>query len=171
VDWNRGAYFCAHPNDEPAIGSAQVLREVERIGLPVPKLSVQPPGGKTLVNFDTIFSTKASEMRRSLTLAGSEVAVHIWPSGFAWHWGDGSQPLQTSDAGRAYDQGVPMEDYITHQYVDANVTVRPRVDVTYFAEFRVGNGAWRPVLGTVTIPGRHVALRIVEARPVLVGPD
>ncbi len=45
----------------------------------------------------------------------------------------------------------------------------PRVDTTYAARFRVGNGPWRDVDGTVTIPGQAQGLRVVEARPVLVG--
>jgi len=43
------------------------------------------------------------------------------------------------------------------------------VDATYAAEVRVDGGAWQPVAGTVTIAGTPQALRVVTARPVLVG--
>ena len=46
--------------------------------------------------------------------------------------------------------------------------MRPKVDTTYSARFRVDGGPWRDVNGTVTIPGNAVVLRVVEARPTLV---
>ena len=45
----------------------------------------------------------------------------------------------------------------------------PSLDTTYAAQFRVGAGPWRDVAGTVTIPGSPEGLRVVTARPVLVG--
>lgn len=45
----------------------------------------------------------------------------------------------------------------------------PSVATTYAAQFRVGGGPWRDVAGTVTIPGTPEGLRVVTARPVLVG--
>jgi hypothetical protein len=163
--------FCAGPADPFTVRSGQVLREIRRIGLPASKLSVQPPGGRTLVNFDTIFSTTAERVERTITVAGIRVGVRIWPSAYAWHWGDESDPMTSEEPGRPYEAGLPMDSYITHQYVDADVTVEPRVDVTFAAEFRVRNGAWQPVDGTVTIEGLPASLRIVEARPVLTGSD
>jgi len=65
-----------------------------------------------------------------------------------------------------------MRSYITHEYVDARVVVRPQVDATYAAEFSLDGGpTWTPVGGTVTIDGTTASLRVVEARPVLVGSD
>jgi hypothetical protein len=62
-----------------------------------------------------------------------------------------------------------MDSYITHQYTDANVTVHPRVDTTYSAEYSVDGQPFQPVIGTVTIDGAPVSLQVVEARPVLTG--
>lgn len=124
-----------------------------------------------LVSFDTIFSTTADRIERRIRVAGIPVAVRIWPSAYTWHWGDKTLPETTEESGRPYERGVPMEDYITHQYVDAHVTVQPRVDVTYAAEFSVRGGAWQPVDGTVTIDGSPASLRILEARPMLTGAD
>jgi hypothetical protein len=61
-----------------------------------------------------------------------------------------------------------MNQYVSHRYQDAHVTMRPKVDTTYSARFRVDGGAWRDVVGTVTIPGTSVDLRVVEGRPTLV---
>jgi hypothetical protein len=155
---------------EPArITPGRVLQAFRRIPLPAAELDVQPPGGKTLANLDTIFSTTTGDLDRTITLLGREVHLRITPTAYTWHHGDGSS--QTSDwPGRAWEEGVAdMGAYLTHAYSDAHVTVRPSVDVTYAAEYRVGNGPWRPVDGTVTIEGPPSALRILEARPVLTG--
>ena len=130
---------------------------------------IQPPGGKTLVNFDTIFSTDAEPFMRTVRLLGHEVRLRIWASSFSWHFGDGSEPLSTSEAGRKYQRGLPMDSYITHQYKDAHVTVHPRVNTSYSAEYSVDGGPFQPVIGTVTIDGAPATLRVVEARPVLTG--
>jgi len=159
--------FCAGPR-RPQVTSAAVLRAIRRVGLPTPQLSVQPPGGRTLVNFETIFSTDVDGIRRRLTVANIPVDVRIWPSAYTWHFGDDAM-LTTADGGRPWAAGVPMDDFLTHVYDDAGVSVHPSVDVTYAAEFRVRRGAWQPVVGTVTVDGASTNLRIVEARPVLVG--
>lgn len=146
----------------------QVANAFRRIPLPAQHLEIQPPGGKTLVNFDTIFSANAEPFTRVVHLLGRRVELRIWPSSFHWVHGDGTS--QASDhAGRPYARGVSMSEYITHQYTDAETTVTPRVDTTYAAEFRVGSGPWRRVDGSVTITGPEGQLQIVQARPVLVG--
>lgn len=157
--------------DPEAAGVAALLiqREFRRIPLPPSGLVIQPPGGKTLVNLDTIFSTEAESFQRTVRLMGHEVRLKIWASSFSWHFGDGSEPLSTADAGRRYQRGLPMDSYITHQYKDAHVTVHPRVNTTYSAEYSVDGGPFQPVVGTVTIDGAPVSLRVVEARPVLTG--
>ncbi|MDN5896035.1 MAG: hypothetical protein L0H93_18665 [Nocardioides sp.] len=66
------------------------------------RIVVQPPRGKTLVNFETILGTEAEEFTES---------------------------LQTSEAGIAYERGRPMSDYASHSYELADA-VHPRVDVT-----------------------------------------
>ena len=158
--------------DEPASAASAALlvqRAFKRVPLPAARLIVQPPGGKTLVNFDTIFSTDSRPFRRTVQLLGHEVRLQIRPTSFVWHFGDDSQPLSTTEAGRRYERGLPMDSYITHQYEHANVTVHPRVDTTYSAEYSVDGQPFQPVIGTVTIDGAPVSLLVVEARPVLTG--
>lgn len=144
-----------------------VLRALRRVGVPEPVLMVQPPGGRTLVNFETIFSTEAEPFTASVRLVGRDVDLRVRPVGFVWTHGDGTS--QRSDSpGRRYARGVALSEYLTHVYTDAGVTVRPRVSVEYGASFRVDGGPWREVIGTVTVPGEPVDLRIVEAQPQLV---
>ena len=139
-----------------------VAAAFRRVELPPSKLIVQPPNGRTLVNFDTNFYTEQPGFDRTVTLLGRRVDLRIWPSQFRWVFGDGSELPSTS-------AGAPYPDLlITHNYLQRG-EVSPRVDTTYSARFRVDGGAWRDVDGTVTIPGEPVQLDIVTARPVLVG--
>ena len=152
---------------QPQITQGIVLRALRRVELPASKLVVQPPGGKTLVNFDTLFRTEAEPFTRTVRLLGHRVDLAITPVSFSWSHGDGTRQV-TSDPGRAYQRGVAMNQYVSHRYQDAHVTMKPKVDTTYSARFRVDGGPWRDVNGTVTIPGNAVSLRVVEARPTLV---
>ncbi|MFC7492816.1 MULTISPECIES: hypothetical protein [unclassified Nocardioides] len=114
------------------------------------------------MNFETNFYTDQGELERSVTLLGRQVDLRIWPAGFRWRFGDGEVLDSTSP-------GAPYPDLeITHSYRDKGA-VAPSVDVTYAAEFRVDGGPWQDVPGTATITGSPQSLRVVTARPVLVG--
>ena len=146
----------------PVLTPGMVARAFRTIDLPPSKLQIQPPHGRTLVNFDTNFYTEQPAFDRTVRLLGRQVELHIWPSQFRWVFGDGAELPSTS-------AGAPYPDLlITHSYLQKG-GVSPRVDTTYAASFRVGGGAWRDVDGAVTIPGEPVPLEVVTARPVLVG--
>jgi hypothetical protein len=157
---------CEPSTPGPSI-DAEVARAFRRIPLPASVINVQPPGGKTLVNLETIFSADDEPFQRSVRLLGRTVRLKIWPSSFAWSFGD-QEAKTTTHGGRNYAAGASMDDYITHQYARTG-TVSPSVDTTYSAEFSLNGGrTWIPVDGTVTINGPSASLRVVEARPVLV---
>lgn len=150
---------------QPSLPSL-VLRAFQRVPLPVSELSIQPPKGKTLVGLETIFSTKAAPFTKTLTLLNRQVQLRIRPASFVWHHGDGTTQ-QTDWAGKAWDHDSPdIDGYLTHVFEHAG-TVRPSVEVTWEADYRVGTGAWQPVNGTVTRQGPATRLRIVEGQPVL----
>lgn len=152
----------ARPADSQQLTPGLVLRAFRRIPLPEAKLLIQPPNGRTLVNFDTNFYTDQGEFTRTVTLLGRQVELRIWPETFAWKFGDG-EVEETSSPGSPYPD---LE--ITHAYRSKG-RVAPSVNTTYAAQFRVGGGPWQDVAGTVTIPGSPQQLRVVTARPVLVG--
>ncbi len=146
----------------PTVIPGMVAAAFRRIPLPASELMVQPPGGRTLVNFETNFYTEAGEFMRTVRLLGRRVELRIWPVSFGWRFGDG-ETRRTTEPGARYPD---LE--ITHRYLSRG-RVSPSVDTTYAAQFRVGDGSWRAVNGTVTIPGTPEGLRVVTARPVLVG--
>ncbi len=122
------------PADQP-VTQVMVLRALRRVTLPKPKIIIQPPGGKTLVNFETIFHTNAEPFTRVVRLLGHRVTLKITPSSYTWTHGDGTTQT-TSDPGVAYRQSLPMSAYVVHEYTDAHVTVRPQVSTTFSARFR-----------------------------------
>ncbi|MDP3967996.1 MAG: hypothetical protein Q8Q02_06915 [Nocardioides sp.] len=156
--------------DSPAATPAEVtpaivLRALRRMGLPEVQARTQPEG-TTLVNFDTIFYADASTQTRNVTLLGRPVTIEATPSEFTWHHGDGTSRTTTT-AGAPY----PAKD-VVHRYAratGAGEQLRPRVDVTYTARFRVADGPWREIGETVTISGPPGALGVTEATPALTG--
>jgi hypothetical protein len=147
---------------KPQVTPGLVLAAIRRIGLPALEAQTQP-AGKTLVNFATIFYAEPQPFVRTIRLLGQRVDVEATPSQYAWHHGDGTTAT-TSTPGAPY----PATD-ITYDYTDAHITVRPSVDVTYTARFRVGGGRWQDIPDTVTIAGPVGSLRISEATAVLSG--
>lgn len=139
-----------------------VATAFRRIPLPASEVVVQPPNGRTLVNFRTNFYTERDEFTRVVRLLGQRVELRIWPARFGWRFGDGVERWTTTPG----DKYPHLE--VTHRYLSKG-RVAPSVATTYAAQFRVGGGPWRDVNGTVTIPGTPQGLRVVTARPVLVG--
>ena len=139
-----------------------VLAAFRRIPLPSLRSHSQP-ANRTLINFDTIFFTRAEPLTRQLTLLGQRVRLEITPSRFEWVHGDGTTAT-TSDPGAPY----PSKD-IVYRYEDAHRTVAHRVVVTWSAEYSLNGGPLQPVNGTVTTTGPATPLRVAEASPALSG--
>ena len=155
--------FCdIPPNDPPPVTPGYVAAALARMPLPASTVEVQPPHGRTLVNFDTNFYTLTSPLDRTFRLLGQRVDLHIVPSQFGWRFGDGALAA-TDEPGSPY----PELD-VTHRYLRKG-RVAPSVDTTYIATFRVNGGPWRDVPGSVTIPGAPVQLEVLTATPTLVG--
>jgi hypothetical protein len=151
----------------PHVTPALVLRAFERVPLPESELVVQPPGGQTLVGLDTIFSTRAERFIETVTLLGRSVELDISPTSYRWSHGDSTG--QTTDwPGQEWRQGRADSRYVTHLYED-RMRVTTSVDTTWSARYRVGNGPWQDVPGTVTIEGDPAPLRVRSASPHLVG--
>ncbi|WP_183098263.1 PKD domain-containing protein [Nocardioides pelophilus] len=147
----------------PIVTDGMVARVLRRIELPASSLHVQPPGGRTLVNFETnFFTTNDQPFTRTVQLLGRAVQLRIWPTSYTWHFGDGESVTTESPGARYPDLEV------THNYLEKGA-YRPRVTTTYTAEWRVESGPWRPVAGTANIAGEPTDLRAIEARPTLVG--
>ena len=164
--WTRIGSACLTDADAADLGAltpGMVLEAFRSLTWPEPELTIQPPDGETLVNFDTNFFTTLSDPQtQTVTLIGIQVTIEATPSSYLWHFGDGADDT-TSTPGSAY----PHLD-ITHTYARAG-ELSPSVDVVYSGRYRVGGGGWSDIPGTLTVPGPAVALRVLEAKPQLVG--
>ncbi|MFT4082925.1 MAG: hypothetical protein QM638_10095 [Nocardioides sp.] len=138
-----------------------------RIPLPEAPLKVQPPGGLTLVNFDTIFYTVREPFDRSVRLLGHRIDFHIRPSRFHWYFDDGDDTTTTTP-GEPYSGQARLSRDITHRYLTKD-TFHPHLDVTYAASYSIDGRARRPVDGTVTIQGSPHDLTTLTASPHLEG--
>lgn len=145
-----------------------VQHAFQRLAWPASELVVQPPDGKTLVNFDTNFyTTNTSPTTQTVTLIGRPVTIEATPTQYTWHFGgdssDTAGDLSTTDPGAAYP-----DLRITYRYTRIGA-VQPSVDTTYAGRYRVGNGSWQSIPDTLTVPGATVDLQVVSATPHLVG--
>ncbi|MFN8196325.1 MAG: hypothetical protein U0R80_18820 [Nocardioidaceae bacterium] len=156
-----------------AITPALVFAAMQRLTWPRSELTIQPPDGETLVNLETnFFTTNTEPTTQVVTLLGQRVEIEATPSSYVWHWsgagevGDGEDAgsLETDGPGAAYPD---LE--VTHTYRDGDVTVHPWVDTVYSGRYRVNGDGWTVIPQTLTVEGDPVELRVLEARPVLVG--
>ncbi len=155
------SYWCPAPG-APAITDDLIATAFRRVPLPPSTFTIQPPGGRTLVNFDTNFFTEERPLDRTVRLLGQRVDLRIRAHSYTWHFGDG-EVVTTSKPGAPYPKLL-----ITHSYRKKG-PYRPALDTTWVADYRVGGGAWQSVPGSVTIQGSPTDLRAFEARPTLVG--
>ena len=138
-----------------------VVSEWQAIQIPAATIGINPPDGRTLVNFETIFFTDAGEQSFPVTLLGRSVVIYAVPVEYIWHHGDGTTQT-TQSPGAPY----PSKE-ITHLF-DTIGTVNPRVDVRYRAEFTVDGGARQPIPGIASVTGTSEELTVLEARTRLV---
>jgi hypothetical protein len=139
---------------------ADMERAIREVPMPALKVRIQP-GGRTLVNVDTIFYTDPTTLNRTVTLLGHSVRLEAQPVSYTWVHGDGTRD-STSKPGRPY----PAKD-VTHQYQQPDDDLRARVDTTYRVRYSVDGGGWATLSETLTAPGPATSLDVDEATPIL----
>lgn len=159
---------CLLPGEVPEAAPPQVTPDLVAqafadLSWPESPLTVQPPGGRTLVNLETNFlTTNTAATTQSVQLLGQQVDIEATPTSWTWHHGDGTSQ-STDQPGTAYPDLT-----ITHIYRDADTTAAVSVDTTYAGRFRVNAGPWQAIPTTRTITGTPSDLEIVPATPQLV---
>jgi PKD domain-containing protein len=165
----RGAGCYTVDDQPPRITPARVLKVLERTPIAPAAITVQPPGGRTLINFKTIVSTEATEFEETVRILGQEVHLWIRPVSFRWDFGDGTT-LTRDDPGIAWKPGTEevTEEFTYHEYLETG-DYRIGLTVAWTADFAVGDADPEPVDGTVEITTPPVGITAIEARPHLVG--
>lgn len=164
--WTRVMTACLTANEAQSLGAitpGMVAKAWQRLTWPQGELTIQPPDGQTLVDFDTNFlTTSTNPTTQVVTLLGQRVTIEATPSRYHWHFGDGTTKTTTSPGHR-----YPHLD-VTHDYADP-AHVRCSVDVTYTGRFRVNDDPWQQIPGTLTVGGDDIPLWVRTASPVLTG--
>ena len=164
--WEEIATSCltaAEADGLHVITPAMARDAMRRLSWPRPELTIQPPDGQTLVDFDTNFFTRdTATTTQTVSLLGQRVTIEARPSRYVWHYGDGSSRSTTSP-GAAYPHTV-----VTHSYEEVG-HVRPSVDTVYAGRYRVNDGGWQAIPGTLTVSGETVPLWVRSASPSLAG--
>ncbi|GAB3038814.1 hypothetical protein GCM10011376_34200 [Nocardioides flavus (ex Wang et al. 2016)] len=140
-----------------------VIRAFERLEWPSSQLTVQPVGGKTLVNLKTNFYTSNDKPTSiSVRLVESDVVVTARPIAYRWNFGDGTSMVSESP-------GSPYPNLdVAHVYEQLD-EVAVSVDTQYGdASFTVNGGPPEAIPSTIWVNGESQDLRIVEALPQLV---
>jgi hypothetical protein len=143
--------------------------------LPHPAIGSAPIGDVTLVNIETVLwvDTLPDRTLGTVTLLGHRVTLRAHLERVGWDFGDDSTDISVGP-GKRYTNADPCRTaqcpgYFGHTYLrTGRVTVA--ADLTWTGQFRVDNGGWQAIPGTVTAPATSDTIRVKEARGVLI-PD
>lgn len=165
--WHTWGYSCLE-KEPPILTPEDVRRAMKRLDWGEVEFVIQPPDGRTLVNFKTNFYTEFPPVQtRDVELLGQRVTIEATVVEYVWHWGDG-QTDTTTDPGQAWTRARPEVD-VFHEYTAAE-GVAPSLDVVLRGRFLInGEEPWTPIPETLTLVGPPVPLEVIEAHSVLVG--
>jgi hypothetical protein len=152
-----------------------MAREAAERLLPHPAIGSAPVGHVTLVNIETVLwvDTPPDRTLGTVTLLGHRVTLRAHLQQVAWDFGDEATDT-TTGPGKPYTNADPCRtkqcpSYFGHTYLHTGA-VTVAADLTWTGQFRVDDGAWQAILGTVAAPATSEAIRVKEARGVLI-PD
>ncbi|WP_051480417.1 PKD domain-containing protein [Cellulomonas sp. KRMCY2] len=142
------------------------VEEFRRLPLTASTPQYQPDDGRGLVNKDLIVYADPAPQTLATTVLGVPVAVRATPVAFAWDFGDGSEPLVTTDPGAPYPNHT-----VSYPYRQAGEFAVQLV-TTWQGQYQVnGAGPWYPVAGTAATTSVPFTAQVFEAHAHLVADD
>jgi hypothetical protein len=171
--WVYTGADCAARTAQPRVTPLLARQEIEKL-VPRPGIGVAPPGGKTLVNLQTVLwaDTPADRNLGTVTLLGTyRVALRVHVQQVAWAFGDGATEV-ADGPGLPYSKGehcttVTCPGHFGHVYATTG-TMTITEQVTWSGQYSVNGGAWQDVAGTVDGPAATAQVTVLQARGVLV---
>jgi hypothetical protein len=139
---------------------------------PVPGADHSEPGAWSVVGLETNFIASTTQHVVDGELAGESASVRFTPEQWIWNYGDGTTGT-ASTGGASWDAlGVDEFDETPTSHVfrqRGTFTVRP--SVVFSAEYRVAEGDWVSVDGTLQIAMAPITLVVARAETALVNED
>lgn len=140
-----------------------ILEQFHQTQFALPSASVEPPGGRVLVNLPVYFELtwpedgfEPEEIDTS-EIIGHEVRIRPTLDSVTYFFGDGESIGPTESLGGSYPDGD-----VTHEYTDATA-VEPYISVVYGGEVSVDGGAWSTIPGSVTVDGPATPLDVLTS--------
>lgn len=176
--WSDGRWLylganCNARTNRPQLTPLLVRQQVEKL-VPHPGIGVAPPGGRTLVNLQTVLwaDTPRDRSLGTVRLLGIyRVSLRVHVRQVVWDFGDGTS-ASTGTPGRPYRVGehcatVSCPGHFGHVYgTTGSMTITSRVSWT--GQYSVNGGRWQTIVGAVTGPPAAARVTVVQARGVLV---
>jgi hypothetical protein len=167
--WELIGVTCLGAGDLTRLGEITpelVLTAFKKLQWPKPELVVQPPGGETLVNFETNFyTTLTTPQTQTVTLLGQQVTIEATPARYRFNFDENGEHTDTDNPGAPYPQ---LDN--TYEYREAHLTRHPWVDVAYTGRYRIaGSRGWTTIPNSLTVAGDPVNLTVIEGQPNLIG--
>jgi hypothetical protein len=157
--------------EAPTAAPVVTTREIAHL---VPAVGTQgmEPQGWMLVGLPTNFYAEVSPAVVSTTLLGNAAEVRFTPTSFVWDHGDGT--TITSASGGATWAALGLAEF--SETSTSHVYRRPgeyviSLTVQYSAEYRIGEGSWRQLPGTVPSVSPPISASAKTAETMLVADD
>jgi hypothetical protein len=164
---------CAARSGTPRVTPVLARQATEKL-VPRPGIGVAPPGGRTLVNVQTVLwaGTPADRDLGTVILLGTyRVSLRVHVQRVVWAFGDGATDT-TDTPGQPYRKGehcgtINCPGHYGHVYTTTGrMTITSRV--SWVGQYSVNGGAWQVIAGVVDGPPAATQVSVLEARGVLV---
>ncbi len=163
--WTLNGVLCLPTTTDPTDPTTPpvpvvTLADFQSLPLPAAVPAIQPTGGEALIRMRTntyVDPTSTTPRTYDLTLLDTPVQVRATPTTYTWDYGDGTDPVTTTDP------GAPYPDLTTwHTYTHTG-TVQITLTTTYTGEYSVAGGPWQNIPGTAQITSTPQQLQLLRA--------
>jgi len=150
---------------------AVTIRDLKNF-TPTPGSDHMEPDGWMIVGLSTNFYSVVSTEVENGILLGRSASVRFTPIAWNWSYGDGASAVLGTAGSTWAAQGIHEFDPTptSHVYGTAG-TYEIDLSIQFSADYKFGNGNWKPVIGTLTVPANRLEATAGNAKTVLVAHD
>lgn len=139
---------------------------------PTPPVQFMQPDGWMVVGLPTNFYTTTPAHTVDGELLGLAATVRFTPFSYRWRYGDGSSAVLSTRGAPWSALGLREFDATATSHIyRASGTYVIDLDVDYTAEYRIRDGAWQRIPGTLRLPANRLTATAGDAVTVLVDRD